>query len=236
MAEIRKKGPNKFLVLVFMGRDAEGKRIYERELFNGTESQAKKWASQWETELKKRLGPTSLAMTVGDYLEKKWLPGIKNSDSVSDRTHETYTYHVRRLKPLVGHLPMYNLNGMALQDALPKGCFGNVKPKTVKGFYGTLKTALKQAVAWGILIVDPTVGLRTPRVPKKKPKVLTSRRISPAAGSGQTVQILSCNPAPSPYRRPVGRDTGAALVRRRLCKRDADYHEGSGRKAPKGEG
>jgi len=173
MAEIRKKGPNKFLILVFMGRDAEGKRIYERELFNGTESQAKKWASQWETELKKRLGPTSLAMTVGDYLEKKWLPGIKNSDSVSDRTHETYTYHVRRLKPLVGHLPMYNLNGMALQDALPKGCFGNVKPKTVKGFYGTLKTALKQAVAWGILIVDPTVGLRTPRVPKKKPKVLT---------------------------------------------------------------
>ena len=173
MAEIRKKGPNKFLVLVYMGRDANGKRIYERELFNGTESQAKKWASQWETELKKRLGPTSLAMTVGEYLEKKWLPGIKNSDSVSDRTYGTYAYHVKRLMPLVGKLPMYNLNGMALQEALPRGCFGKVKPKTIKGFYGTLKTALKQAVAWGLLSVDPTAGLRTPRVPKKKREVLT---------------------------------------------------------------
>ena len=171
MAEIRKKGDNKYLVVVYMGRNAEGKRIYEREVFNGTESQSKKWAQQWETDLKRRLGPTSMAMTVGEYLTIKWLPGIKNS--VSDRTYETYAYHVRRLLPLVGRLPMYNITGIALQDALPKGCFGKVKPRTVKGFYGTLKTAFKQALAWGILSVDPTLGLRTPRTPKTKPKVLT---------------------------------------------------------------
>jgi integrase len=176
MAEIRKKGHNKFLVIVYMGRDTNGKRLYERQLFNGNEKQAKNWAIQWEADLKKRVGPTSVAMTVGEYLEKKWLPGI--IDSISSRTHETYAYHVRRLKPLVGHLRMYNLNGMTLQDALPNGCFGNVKPKTVKGFYTTLKTALKQALAWGILSVDPTQGLRTPRVPKTRPKVLTVQELS----------------------------------------------------------
>jgi integrase len=111
-------------------------------------------------------------MNVGEYLEKKWLPGIKGT--VSDRAYGTYVYHVKRLKPLVGNLALYNLSGMDLQEALPKGCFGNVKPKTVKGFYGTLKTALKQAVAWGLLSVDPTTGLRTPRVPKEKREVLTA--------------------------------------------------------------
>jgi hypothetical protein len=52
-------------------RDAEGKRVEESEVFNGSLPQAKLRAAEWETELKKRLGPTSLAMNVGEYLEKK---------------------------------------------------------------------------------------------------------------------------------------------------------------------
>ncbi len=175
MASIKRKGPNKYEISVFIGRDAEGKRVINYETFNGSMAQARHRGAELETELKRRVGPTLLAMNVGEYLEKKWLPGIKGT--ISDRAFGTYVYHVKRLKPLVGNLALYNLTGMALQDALPKGCFGKVKPKTIRGFYGTLKTALKQAVAWGLLGVDPTAGLRTPRVPKQKREVLTAEEL-----------------------------------------------------------
>lgn len=172
MAQVKRRGVNKYQISVYLGRDENGKRIIHYETFLGTRPQAQRRSAELEVEMKRRTGPKAAAMTVGEYLEKKWLPGIKGT--ISDRGFGTYAYHVKRLKPLVGGLPLYNLSGMDLQEALPEGCFGKVKPKTVKGFYGTLKTALRQAVAWGLLNVDPTAGLRTPRVPKLNREVLTA--------------------------------------------------------------
>lgn len=34
MAQIRRKGPNKYEISVFIGRDAEGKRVFHYETFN----------------------------------------------------------------------------------------------------------------------------------------------------------------------------------------------------------
>jgi len=70
VAQIRRKGPNKYLIVIYLGRDANGKRVEESEVFHGSLPRAKLRAAERETELKKRLGPTSLAMNLGDYLEK----------------------------------------------------------------------------------------------------------------------------------------------------------------------
>lgn len=167
MAQIRRRGPNRYLISLYLGRDAQGKRKYHNEYFHGTKTEAQQRAAELHLALKRRRGPASLAMTVGEYL-KSWLEKIEGT--VSERSFGTYAYHVKRLVPMVGQLSLYELTAFELQTALGKlkGC-----PKTIKDSFGVLKTALRQAVAWGLLNTDPTAGLRAPRVPRKEKKVLT---------------------------------------------------------------
>ena len=173
MAQLKRKGPNKYLISVYLGRDANGKKIYHYEAFNGTLSQARLRAAELEAQLKKRAGPAKLSMTVGQYLDT-WLEKIRGT--ISGRTWETYFWRTRRLKEILGNLPMYNLTAFTLQEALA-GLHGKVKPRTLKDMYSTLRTALRQAVAWGLLSSDPTAGLRAPRVPREERRVLTVQEL-----------------------------------------------------------
>ncbi len=173
MAQLRRKGPNKYLISIYLGRDQKGKRIYHRETFNGTPAQARQRAAELEAELKKRTGPAKLSMTVGQYLNT-WLARIK--DTVSERTHETYSWRIRRLLEVLDRLPMYNLTAFDLQEALA-GLHGKLKPRTLRDIYSTLRTAMRQAVAWGLLASDPTAGLRMPRSPRQERKVLTQQEL-----------------------------------------------------------
>ncbi|WP_166512334.1 tyrosine-type recombinase/integrase [Desulfallas thermosapovorans] len=173
MAQVKRRGVNKYQISVYLGRDENGKRIFHYETFHGTKTQAQYRAAELEVEMKRRTGPRNAAMMVDEYLHF-WLKRIQNS--VDEGTYRTYTFHVKRLNPLVKNLPMYGVTALDLQDRL-SGLSG-LKPKTVKGIYGTLKTAMRQAVAWGILSIDPTVGLRAPRVPKAEKRVLEARELA----------------------------------------------------------
>lgn len=171
MAQLRRKGPNKYLISVYLGRDASGKRTYYREVFNGKLTEARQRAAELEANLKKRVGPAR-SMTLGQYLES-WLAKVEGT--VSERTYETYRWHVRRLREVLDRLPMYNLTAYVLQEALSE--LEDISPRTLKGVYGTLRTALRQAVAWGLLPSDPTAGLRAPRVSRRERKVLTQEEL-----------------------------------------------------------
>ncbi len=173
MAQLRRKGPNYYLITVYLGRNAKGKKIFHNEAFRGTLPEARQRGAELEVGMKRRVGPASLSMTVGQYLET-WLARIKHT--VSERTYETYSWHVRRLQEVLSRAPMYNLTAFGLQEALA-GLQQNLKPKTLKGIYGTLRTAMRQAIAWGLFTTDPTAGLRTPRSPRQERKVLTQQEL-----------------------------------------------------------
>lgn len=168
MAQIRKRGRG-FTISVYLGEGPDGKKRFYHETFYGTKAQARVRAAELEAELKKDriFGPKPKGESLGEYLDR-WLERVK--DTVSERTWETYEWHVRRLKGAIGGLPLAGLTAGQLQDALT-ALEGT--PLTRKKIIGTLKTALRRAVAWGELKDDPTKGLLLPRVPRKKYTVLT---------------------------------------------------------------
>ncbi|HAG07015.1 MAG TPA: site-specific integrase, partial [Peptococcaceae bacterium] len=117
MAHVRRRGPNTYEIRVYLGRDAGGKKKYLIETFRGTRGQAQRRAAELEVLHRPRVsGPLKAAITLGEYLEKRWLPKAKAA--VTERTGETYKWHVRRLLPAVGPLPLYGLTAGDLQDAL----------------------------------------------------------------------------------------------------------------------
>ncbi|MGQ9755737.1 MAG: tyrosine-type recombinase/integrase [Desulfotomaculales bacterium] len=153
---------------MFLGRGPDGKRQYHREIFHGSRSEARLYAAELEARLKRRTGPCR-ALNLGGYLDV-WLERTR-PPAVSERAWQTYEWHVRRLKPHVGHLPLYNLTAGVLQESM-SGLFQEL-PASARKIAGTLRTALRQAVAWGYLPSDPTVGLRTPRARRRARRVLT---------------------------------------------------------------
>ncbi|MGQ9532447.1 MAG: tyrosine-type recombinase/integrase, partial [Desulfotomaculales bacterium] len=69
---------------------------------------------------------------------------------------------------------LWGLTSGTLQDRLRslKGA-----ERTVRDLYCTVRTALRQAAAWGRLTSDPTVGLRVPKAERREPAVLTPEEL-----------------------------------------------------------
>jgi len=177
MARIRRKGPNKYLISIYLGRGDNGKRKEKSEMFYGTIQQAKLRASELEVKLKKkkkRFGPAK-GMTLGKYL-RLWLERVEGT--VAGRTWQKYRWQVEKLLQAEGlpDLPLYDLTAFELQGAL-SSLRGILKPRTLKDLHSVLKTALRQAAAWGIMDADITAGLRPPRVPKQERRVLAPEEL-----------------------------------------------------------
>ncbi|MDO7786378.1 tyrosine-type recombinase/integrase [Desulforamulus aquiferis] len=163
---IVKRG-NSYTISVYLGRDALGKKKYYYETFKGTPKEAK--LKEAELKLKMARITADSNMTVDKYLDF-WLEQVKLSESVQERTLETYAYHVAKLKPKLSELKLNKITTLKLQTRLND--LGDLAPHTVKGIFGTLRTALRQAMVWELLPKDYTVGLKTPRTPKKEREVL----------------------------------------------------------------
>ncbi|MBP7330897.1 MAG: site-specific integrase [Firmicutes bacterium] len=168
MAQIRRRGPNNYTIIIYLGRKENGKKDCYSETFYGERREANMRAAELELQFKRRSGPKKAAMTLGNYLDK-WLNGI--SDNVTPRTHEKYSWHVQRLKPLVGDLQLSKLDVLDVKECL-KPLNSDVAPRTRKDLYSTLRSAMRQAVDWGILLINPLAGLKTPRMQKKEMNVL----------------------------------------------------------------
>ncbi|KUK32079.1 MAG: Integrase family protein [Thermoanaerobacterales bacterium 50_218] len=170
MARVRKRGKaNSWEIEVYLGRDpVTGKKRFYRETFRGTKTQAKLRASELEVNLKRAPGAAKAPATVGECLDR-WLAHVRGS--VAETTFENYSVHARRLKPYVGRLPLWGLTPGALQEALSP-MWEKFVPTTCRKTVGTLKTCLRQAVAWGWVSRDPTQGLKLPRVARSEKRVL----------------------------------------------------------------
>ena len=179
MAYIRKRGRNSYLIAVYLGRDSKGKRRWHYETFYGTEKQAEHRKAELEVKYRRPSGPRTAAMTMGEYLER-WLDNTEGT--VAESTLETYALHVRHLTAAVGEMPLYGLTGFDLKTRLKDYFREYVKtrplsPATIKGIYGTFRTALRQAKADGVIADDLAASLKAPRVPHKERRVLTPEEL-----------------------------------------------------------
>lgn len=169
MAQIRKRGENSFQIVIYLGRDKDGIKKEHRETFYGTRTQAKKYGDKLEYQLKEKLGAKNQVMTVGELFDL-WLDDIK--DTVYERTYDKYSYHVRRLKPIVGDLFLYNLSPLVLKRTLKAGIDTKLSNRTQKDLYTTLKTALNAGATLDLIRVDVMKGVKPPQLKHKERQVL----------------------------------------------------------------
>lgn len=105
----------------------------------------------------------SHGITVGDFLDQ-WL-GEVVKPNVRPWTFKGYEVHVRlHLKPIIGKLPLDKLTPLHVQHLLNSKVASGLSPKTVRYIRGTLRTALNQAVHWGLISRNAASLVASPRV------------------------------------------------------------------------
>ncbi len=101
--------------------------------------------------------------TLGEFLDQ-WLADVVKP-RVRAWTFAGYEVHVRRhIKPVLGRVPLEKLSPQHVQHLLNRKLEEGLKPKSVRYLRGTLRTALNEAVRWGLVARNAAALVDGPRV------------------------------------------------------------------------
>jgi integrase len=102
-------------------------------------------------------------VTVGDFLDQ-WLGEVVRPN-VRPWTLKGYEVHVRlHLKPTLGKVQLDKLTPLRVQQLLNGKIATGMSPKSVRYIRGTLRTALNQAMHWGLISRNAASLVASPRV------------------------------------------------------------------------
>ena len=130
-------------------------------------------------------------LTLGNFL-KQWLQEVVQP-SVRHWTYRGYEVHVRlHINPVLGSMPLERVEPRHVQSLLNRKLNEGMSPKSVRYIRGTLRTALNQAVKWGLVARNSAALVDGPRVPTYEIQPFTpdeARRFL-AAARGDRLEAL----------------------------------------------
>ena len=108
--------------------------------------------------------------SVGKYLDY-WLESVRGS--VRPKTFESYDLNVRRLKPLVGKTRLTALSPAAIERAYGELITAGLAKRSVLQAHTVIHNALKKAVQWGLLGINPCDSVSVPRPERNEMQTLS---------------------------------------------------------------
>lgn len=157
VGSIRPDGPNRWVVQVSAGRDAEGKRRRITRRLRGSKAEA-------ERLLASLLGGADLASsktTVEQYLVERWMPSKVN---LQVTTRVEYLDIIRsKVVPHLGFVELSKLSPLDIDGWLGDLRRTGISEQTVLHAYRLLSGALTQAVKWELLHRNPAKSVDPPK-------------------------------------------------------------------------
>ena len=233
--QIINRGENTWCVRVYMGRDPKtNKRRYANETVKGTKKDAQRVLTRLERERDTGTYVDPSKLTVDSFLDQ-WLeaaakPRLRaNTYMGYEKMLATY------MRPLVGEYRLDRLTVLDVQQALAKLQAKGLNARTIRYSYTVLNMALKQAVKWGMLAVNPAEHVTLPKQQKKEMRAMSpeeAKRFLAAAAEDRWGIVFSFALAtgmrPSEIFglkwRDVDFKTGVVTVRRALTRTKGGRH------------
>lgn len=172
--QIKRRGPAKWLVSVFVGRDASGRRIYKAKRVHGDRRAAERALGEM---LQKRDSGTLLRerLTLGQYLDR-WLDAAAGP-RVGPRTLADYRYLLaKHVRPVLASRWLDSVTALDLQELYGAMQARGLSGRTVVATHSVLRSALRQARDWGLIDSNPAERARPPRREKREQRSLTAEQ------------------------------------------------------------
>lgn len=171
---IKKKRDGVFLISVFLGRDANGKRQYHYKQIKGTKSDAQTYLNDVLHAQDTGTFVQPVALTLNEYLTKWLLTAAR--PRVSERTHEGYTYIINQhIQQELGQRKLPDVRPLHIQKLYSDMQERGLSARTVRYLHAVLSSAMKQAVRWGMLARNPAKLVELPRQKRKEMQALSPK-------------------------------------------------------------
>lgn len=154
------RGDNKWLLRIYIGRNAEGKRDYHSiTVENHTTAQARqaltKLLRESDTDTLGR--PTKL--TLAEYVEQ-W---YESKASIAQSTLNGYKLHMKLyILPALGHLKLHEITATKVQEAYNGLREAGLAPRTIEYAHIVLHQVMKKTIKLGFLVRNPTEDTERP--------------------------------------------------------------------------
>jgi integrase len=179
---VEQRGPSRWLVRIFLGRDAEGKRMYTSKTIEGTKKDAETYLASQVTALDQGTFVAPSKQTLGEFLTS-WLTDAA-SQKVSEATLRSY--QMRLIPDIVeplGHLKLDKVTPQVIQARYRQmSDEQKLSPRTVRYTHVILRQALEKAVAYRYLVHNPCKHVELPRKRAREMTVWVESQVSTFLG------------------------------------------------------
>jgi integrase len=190
---IERRSAGSFTVQVSGGfSETTGRRIRKTSTVRGTERDAQRELTRLLRDVDQGLVAEPGRATLRSYLEERWLPHA--ATRVRPATHERYCSLMRRhVEPRIGRIRLAKLRPVHVQAVLDGIIADQLSPRTAEQAYRVLSAALRQAVKWQAVAVNPALAVSPPRPDRPElivPDAATVRQILEAAEGPLRIALL----------------------------------------------
>jgi integrase len=155
-----------------MGRDGSGKRRYMNRTVRGNKKDAETFLSKTQTQISSGTFVEPSLLTIDEYLDK-WLEAAARP-RLSERTFADYSEVLKRyVRPKLGSKMLSQLQPLEIQQLYSEMQERKLSSRTVRGAHVVLSSALKQAVRWRMLFVNPAQSVELPKRTRREMEVLS---------------------------------------------------------------
>ena len=164
--------PGRWQVTVELGRDpVTHRRRRRRFTVRGTRRDAQRALTDAMAIRDRGIDLNPSGVSLGDYLDR-WLDEHVRL-TVKASTLGRYRQMARRLKPFLGELALRDLRPPHIQGAYAHLLSDGLAARTVLHHHRLLKQALKQAVRWGLIAINPADAVTPPRAQRREMRTLS---------------------------------------------------------------
>jgi integrase len=175
--QVIRKGDDRYLIRVFVGRQLDGKRKYCSRTVSGTIRTAERELTKVLREIDTQTFVEPCKQTLAEYVEQWLTSSIRLT--VSGRTAEDYAHRIRKdILTRIGHRQLHQLTMQEIQGCYAALIDAGLSARTVRYTHSILKQALKRAVIAGLLFRNPAEHLELPRQVRREMSVLTPDQVN----------------------------------------------------------
>jgi len=222
----KNKDESVWVVRIFLGRDENGKQKFHKKIIKGTKKEAVTYETKKLRERDLGISIESTNTTLNKYLDE-WLDKAAKH-RLRERTFEDYKEYLKRyVRHVIGSKKLCDLKPLDIQKLYTDLLERNLSARTVRYAHAVLSSALKQAVKWQILVVNPCDAVDLPKQQRTEMNALTPAEATKFLEAARTDKwyvifslALATGMRPEEYLglqwKDLNFDTGTMIVRRAL--------------------
>jgi integrase len=173
VGQIIARGDRRWLIRVYLGRDHETKkRNYHNRTIRGSMREAQAYLTKKLRERDLGRDMEGAKITLNEYLDRWLETAVK--PRVRQKTCQDYDGILRRyIRPGLGDRVLVSMRPMDIQTTYQKMIERGLSPRTVRYTHAVLRSALRQALQWRLLLENPVDGVKIPQQLRGEMRSLT---------------------------------------------------------------